>query len=154
MTILTNLADRTAPRLPPRLLPLAPMAHNITWEDLVVRGGYPFPALHLDTRSDREAWFEAYLRSYLERDLRQLAAIGNLVGFLRLVRVVAQRLGGLMNQAGLARNAGLPPPAPVGGNFRRSVPFRPNGHDEYTIYDLMDMHKSYTFVAEKRKPLR
>ena len=79
------------------------------WEELVVRGGYPFPALRLNTRADREAWFEAYLRTYLERDLRQLAVIDNLVGFLRLARAVSHRVGGLMNQAGLARDAGLPP---------------------------------------------
>ena len=98
---------------PPQSWPTAladtAVATRSSWEDLVVRGGYPFPALHLDTRSDREAWFEAYLRTYLERDLRQLAAIDNLVGFLRLVRAVAHRVGGLMNQASLARDAGLPP---------------------------------------------
>ena len=84
-------------------------AARSTWRKLAIKGGYPFPALHLDRHSDREAWFEAYLRTYLERDLRQLAAIDNLVGFQRLVRAVAHRSGGLMNQADLARDAGLPP---------------------------------------------
>ena len=79
------------------------------WQELALRGGYPFPALHLGTSSDREAWFEGYLQTYLERDLRQLAAIDNLVAFQRLVRAVAHRSGGLMNQARLARDAGLPP---------------------------------------------
>ena len=80
-----------------------------TWEDLARRGGYPFPALNLASAADRTAWFEAYLRTYLERDLRQLAAIENLVGFQRLVRATTLRLGGLSNQAGLARDAGIPP---------------------------------------------
>ena len=84
-------------------------ATRSTWRELALRGGYPFPALHLGSRPDREAWFEAYLRTYLERDLRQLAAIDNLVAFQRLVRAVAHRSGGLMNQARLARDAGLPP---------------------------------------------
>lgn len=79
------------------------------WEDLARRGGYPFPALNLASTADRTAWFEAYLRTYLERDLRQLAAIENLVGFQRLVRATTLRLGGLSNQAGLARDAGIPP---------------------------------------------
>ena len=90
------------------LVDLAP-ATRTRWEELVLRGGYPFPALHLGMQSDREAWFEAYLRTYLERDLRQLAAIDNLVGFQRLARAVSHGLGGLMNQASLARDAGLPP---------------------------------------------
>ncbi|WP_420635086.1 AAA family ATPase [Candidatus Palauibacter sp.] len=50
------------------------------WKDLARRGGYPFPALNLASEADRTAWFEAYLRTYLERDLRQLAAIENLLG--------------------------------------------------------------------------
>ena len=84
-------------------------ATRSTWQELALRGGYPFPALHLGTQPDREAWFEGYLRTYLERDLRQLAAIDNLVAFQRLVRAVAHRVGNLINQAGLARDAGLPP---------------------------------------------
>ena len=79
------------------------------WQELALRGGYPFPVLHLGSQPDREAWFEGYLQTYLERDLRQLAAIDNLVAFQRLVRAVAHRSGGVMNQARLARDAGLPP---------------------------------------------
>ncbi len=82
---------------------------SATWEGLARRGGYPFPVLNLASAADRTAWFEAYLRTYLERDLRQLAAIENLVGFQRLVRATALRLGGLSNQASLARDAGIPP---------------------------------------------
>ena len=82
---------------------------TVAWEDAVVRGGYPFPALQLGAQSDREAWFEGYLQTYLERDLRQLAAVDNLIAFRRLSGVVANRLGNLMNQADLARDAGLPP---------------------------------------------
>ena len=98
---------------PPRrwlgaLADTAPAARP-TWQELALRGGYPFPALHLGSQPDREAWFEGYLQTYLERDLRQLAAIDNLVAFQRLVRAVAHRSGGLMNQARLARDAGLPP---------------------------------------------
>lgn len=81
----------------------------LPWRDLALRGGYPIPALSLDSGANRAAWFEGYLRTYLERDLQQLAAIDNLVGFQRLVRATALRLGGLMNQADLARDAGLAP---------------------------------------------
>ena len=102
------LVDESPGRWLEALADTAPVTSS-SWVELVVRGGYPFPALQLDTHSDREAWFEAYLRTYLERDLRQLAAIDNLVGFQRLVRAVSHRLGSLMNQASLARDAGLPP---------------------------------------------
>ena len=83
-------------------------ADAVPWTELAVRGGYPDPALNL-TAEDRAAWFEGYLRTYLERDLQQLASIDNLVGFQRLVRAAALRVGNLMNQADLARDVGLAP---------------------------------------------
>ncbi len=79
------------------------------WTDLALRGGYPTPALTLPSVEDRAAWFEGYLRTHLERDIQQLASIDNLVGFQRLVRATALRVGNLMNQAELARDVGLPP---------------------------------------------
>ncbi len=82
---------------------------SLPWMELARCGGYPVPALSLDSGAKRAAWFEGYLRTYLERDLQQLATIDNLVGFQRLVRAMALRLGGLMNQADLARDAGLAP---------------------------------------------
>ena len=102
------LLDESPRRWLEALADTAP-ATRPTWPELALRGGYPFPALHLRKQPDREAWFEGYLQTYLERDLRQLAAIDNLVAFQRLVRAVAHRVGGLMNQARLARDAGLPP---------------------------------------------
>jgi predicted AAA+ superfamily ATPase len=82
---------------------------SVSWTDLALRGGYPDPALNLRTADDRSAWFEGYLRTYIERDLQQLASIDNLVGFQRLTRAAALRVGNLMNQADLARDVGLPP---------------------------------------------
>ncbi|MXV94456.1 MAG: ATP-binding protein [Gemmatimonadetes bacterium] len=82
---------------------------RLPWMGLARRGGYPIPALSLRSDANRAAWFEGYLRTYLERDLQQLAAIDNLVGFQRLIRATALRVGGLLNQADLARDAGLAP---------------------------------------------
>lgn len=79
------------------------------WTEIARRGGFPDPALTLPSADDRSAWFEGYLRTYLERDLQQLASIDNLVGFQRLTRAAALRVGNLMNQADLARDVGVPP---------------------------------------------
>lgn len=79
------------------------------WTDLAMRGGYPDPATALANGDARAAWFEGYLRTYLERDLQQLASIDNLIGFQRLIRAAALRVGNLMNQADLARDVGVPP---------------------------------------------
>ncbi|HUF67173.1 MAG TPA: DUF4143 domain-containing protein [Longimicrobiales bacterium] len=59
---------------------------------------------------DRDIWFDGYIRTYLERDLRDLSAIDNLIDFRRLMRAVCLRLGQLVNQTELGRDTQLPQP--------------------------------------------
>jgi predicted AAA+ superfamily ATPase len=79
------------------------------WVDLARAGGYPVPAYHLDSDDARAAWFDGYVTTYLERDLRDFAAVSNLADFRRLMRAAALRVGNLLNQSDLARDVGLPP---------------------------------------------
>ncbi len=79
------------------------------WTELAMRGGYPTPAYHLDDDDARAAWFAGYVTTYLERDVQALAAIEHLADFRRLMRACALRMGGLLNQADLARDVGLAP---------------------------------------------
>ncbi len=80
------------------------------WRLLARRGGYPTPALELDTAADRATWFAGYTRTYLERDLADLSAIASLPDFRRLMRAVCLRVGQLMNQTELGRDVALPQP--------------------------------------------
>ena len=79
------------------------------WRERVLTGGYPVPAYELDAASDRYEWYQGYVRTYLERDLRELAAIDQLEDFRRLMAVASLRLGNVLNQADLARDAHLSP---------------------------------------------
>ncbi|MBT3224560.1 MAG: ATP-binding protein, partial [Proteobacteria bacterium] len=79
-----------------------------SWRELAYRGGFPVPALELQSASARTAWFEGYIRTYLERDLRDLSSVHSLPDFRRLMRAAAQRMGGLLNQTELGRDVGLP----------------------------------------------
>jgi predicted AAA+ superfamily ATPase len=76
------------------------------WTRAVIQGGFPIPA-RTRTAADRRAWFEGYVQTYVERDLRQLAQVDALVDFRRLMRVAALRVGRIVNQADMARDAGL-----------------------------------------------
>ncbi len=80
------------------------------WKNLARRGGYPTPALELRTDSDRAIWFDGYVRTYLERDLQALSSIAALPDFRRLMRAACLRLGQLLNQTELGRDAALPQP--------------------------------------------
>ena len=78
------------------------------WRALARRGGFPTPALELSTPRDRAIWFDGYVRTYLERDLQDLAAISALPDFRRLMRAACLRIGQLVNQTELGRDVALP----------------------------------------------
>jgi hypothetical protein len=80
------------------------------WRALARRGGFPVPALRLTTARERAIWFDGYVRTYLERDLQDLAAVHALPDFRRLMRAACHRLGQLVNQTELGRDVALPQP--------------------------------------------
>ena len=80
------------------------------WQALALRGGFPTPALELKTPADRAIWFDGYVRTYLERDLKDLASINALPDLRRLMQAACLRLGQILNQTELGRDVGLPQP--------------------------------------------
>lgn len=71
----------------------------------VLRGGFPEPVA-LPAR-DRPGWFEAYVTTRIERDVRELANIEHLSEVPRLLHLIATRAGALENQSDLGRMLGL-----------------------------------------------
>ncbi len=80
------------------------------WRAQARRGGYPTPAVAMRTQAERAIWFDGYVRTYLERDLQDLAAISALPDFRRLMRAASLRLGQLLNQTELGRDMALAQP--------------------------------------------
>src|SRR5438132_14132465 len=78
-----------------------------TLEMAIVRGG--FPELHANPDLDQVAFYNSYLATYLERDVRSLASVGNLRDFERFLRACALRSANLLNKADLARDVGISP---------------------------------------------
>jgi hypothetical protein len=56
------------------------------WRAFAGRGGFPTPALGMARPRERAVWFDGYVRTYVERDLQDLAAISALPDFRRLMR--------------------------------------------------------------------
>ena len=75
----------------------------------ILAGGYPLSVL-ASGPEERSAWFDGYVRTYLERDLQDVAAISALVDFRRLMKLAALRIGQILRQAELARDAALSHP--------------------------------------------
>src|SRR5579885_140549 len=85
-------------------------SHPEDWKSFARRGGFPVPAVHMKSASDRAVWFEGYVRTYLERDLQQLSSISSLPDMRRLMRAAGLRLGQMLNQTELARDVAMPQP--------------------------------------------
>lgn len=73
-------------------------------EEITFKGLYP--RIH-DKGLEPHDWLSAYYRTYVERDVRDLANIGNLETFQRFVRLCAGRSGQLLNLSSLAQDAGI-----------------------------------------------
>ncbi len=71
---------------------------------LAWRGGYP--ALY-DSTVPQDVFFNNYLQTYLERDVRTLKNVGDLSQFNRFIRLCAGRVGQPLNMSNLATDAGV-----------------------------------------------
>ncbi|MBL0311123.1 MAG: ATP-binding protein [Holophagaceae bacterium] len=72
----------------------------------VLRGGYP-EVVTRKSHKARTRWFEAYLTTVIQRDLRDLSAIDGIAALPRLLQSVALRVGSPLNMADLGRTLGL-----------------------------------------------
>ena len=57
--------------------------------------------------SVRGEWFDAYLTTILQRDVRSLSGLEKIAALPTLLRILANRAGSLMNDAAIARDVGL-----------------------------------------------
>lgn len=69
-----------------------------------------FPALVAGPVRDRDLFYGSYLQTYLQRDVRDLAQIGNQEAFVRFVSAAAARTGQLLNLSDLARDVDVSVP--------------------------------------------
>lgn len=56
---------------------------------------------------DRKTFFDNYIKTYIERDVRDLTQVGNIVSFEKFLVSVASRTGELLNYNAIAEDAGI-----------------------------------------------
>jgi len=74
-------------------------------KQMVLQGG--FPEVVLSKNLDMKLWFSGYLQTYLERDVRQLRQIGDLMDFQRFLELLAAYNGQILSLSGLSRDLGI-----------------------------------------------
>lgn len=69
------------------------------WE-IIHRGGYP--ELYRNPEMDWQTFYASYVKTYLERDVRELSAVQDLDTFRRFMVAVAARTGQMLNVSNIA----------------------------------------------------
>ncbi len=72
--------------------------------ELLFRGFYPDPCIH---GVEARLFYSSYVQTYLERDIRQIAAVQDLHLFQRFVELLAARAGGSLNLSEVSRDCGI-----------------------------------------------
>ena len=86
------------------------LAH-ITYDDVwktIHRGS--MPELTENPDFDWQMFYSAYVRTYIERDVRELSEIGDTVKFTKFMIAAAAATGQLLNMASLSRDVGISQP--------------------------------------------
>jgi predicted AAA+ superfamily ATPase len=81
--------------------------HPKTLNETLLTGGYP---RILDRKLIPADWLSSYVATYLERDVRSLAHVGDLVSFQRFLQLSAGRVAQLLNFSSLAADCGVSQP--------------------------------------------
>lgn len=75
-------------------------------ELLLIKGSYP--RLY-SQKIDPQVWFSNYIATYIEKDVRQVLNISDIVSFGRFIKLCAARVGNVLNFAEIARDADISP---------------------------------------------
>ncbi len=71
----------------------------------IIKGG--MPSICLKEAKDPNVWFRGYEQTYLERDIRSLSQVADLVSFHNLLQLISLRNAQVLKQSELARDAKL-----------------------------------------------
>lgn len=74
------------------------------WEEMLLGGGYPRKWTQAIEADD---FYENYLRTYVERDVRLIKNINNLDLFQKFIQLLAGRVGQMFNQHNLGNELGI-----------------------------------------------
>ena len=86
---------------------LADIPYNEVWS-IIHRGS--MPELVQNPDFDWQMFYGAYVRTYIERDVRELTEIGDALKFSRFMTAAAASTGQLLNLAALSRSVGVSQP--------------------------------------------
>ncbi|MCL2859685.1 MAG: ATP-binding protein [Oscillospiraceae bacterium] len=85
---------------------LIPISYENIWE-IIHRGS--FPALYKED-NEVDMYYSTYVNTYIERDVRSLTQVGDILGFVKFMTALASRIGQMLNLNSIATEAGISVP--------------------------------------------
>ncbi len=104
---LLTTPSHTLKPLPSFLLDERMTEKQDAWQFYTQYGGYPALVAPDMTNDDRYLWLTNYVRTYLERDVRDLASFRDLDPFIKLQHATALYTGCVLNASNFARDLGV-----------------------------------------------
>ena len=98
-----------------------------TLSEVILRGSYPEIASKRGV--DRQLWCASYISTYLERDVRNLAQIGDFSQFERFLKLCAVRTGQILSLSDLSKEIGMSVPT-----VKRWLSILETGYQVYLLY--------------------
>jgi len=77
------------------------------WQHIIDFGCYPAISDEELTEEEKRLWLQNYVRTYLERDIRDLASLRDLEPVIKLQRYLAMNTGCLLNATAIANEIGV-----------------------------------------------
>lgn len=116
--------------------------NKLTINEILYSGLYP--AIY-DRNIQPYNWYSQYIRTYIERDVRQIKNITNLGVFQRFIKLCAGRIGQLLNTNSLANDLGV--------NLNTVRSWLDILESSYVIFRLNPHHKNFNKRVVKQKKL-
>ena len=75
-------------------------AQSLRWQDAVKLASYP--VLSVDSSIDTYPWFDGYITTLLQRDIRQLSNLDKMAEMPKIMNLLSSRIGNLSNDTNVA----------------------------------------------------
>src|SRR5690606_20717015 len=83
---------------------IATIEKDYSLNDLIFKGAYP--EIYGKNRKP-ELWYPSYIKTYVERDVRQIKNIENTSLFIKFLKICAGRIGQQINVASISNDCGI-----------------------------------------------
>lgn len=139
---------------------IGPQSNHRFILDVCLHGGYPDPFLKREDKTYFDLWFQNYIKSYVEQDIRELFPSLNLDAYRRFIQMMATSTGEIINASNFARSLDVTQPTikkymeimegtfiwrkllPFEGSAKKRVVKMPRGHlrDSGLASYLLNIH--------------